>query len=313
VADLPQALLPVWRMAGALKLPLLIASLAANRRAPLHAPNFPIVLLISEKAGCTTLTKWFLFQVRKLDESSRFHPWVHEYRRSVLNRQPGYRWNALRLTLFGEKPMMKLVRDPYDRAASSFLETLSYAGREGGNAWALKLIAAARAQAGKGEIAVPALSFRDFTRYLARTGTEWGQINGHVARQHMAGEDGRIDRIIKLECFAEEIRQIESEYGLIQSPLPSLTDSGHHRSKLQRTDLVTSLADIEFTSDQIRDGRVPNYEILYDDETRRLVAEAFAADFGAYGYDIGAPDRRATSQAEAPEPQALRRQAGISC
>jgi hypothetical protein len=286
MADLPRVLLPAWRVAGALRLPLLVGCLYANRRAPLHAANLPIVLLITEKSGCTSLTKWFLFQIGKLDEAAKFHPWVHEYRRSVINGQPGYRWQALRLILSHQKPIIKLVRNPYNRVISSYFETLNYTGRETGNAWALKLIAAARRQAGKGESAVAALSFRDFSRYLARNGTAWGQINGHVARQHMAGEDGRIDRIIKLERFAEEIRQIESEYGLIQSPLDSLTDSSHHRTKLQQSELgAKSAADIEFTCDQVRDGPVPAYEALYDDETRRLVREAFAADFEAYGYE----------------------------
>jgi len=286
VADLPQALLPVWRGAGALKLPVLIACLYGNRRAPLHAPDFPLVLMISEKAGCTSLTKWFLFQTGNLDEATRFHPWVHEYRRSIINRQPGYRWQALRLTLFHDKPIVKLVRDPYTRAASSFLETLNYTGRKSGNIWALKLIAAARRQAGRGEVDAPAMSFRDFARYLARNGTEWGRVNGHVARQHVAGEDGRIDRIIKLERFGDEIRGIESEYGLLPSPLGSLTDSSHHRAKLQQGEpSACSAADMEITCAQVRDGHVPAYGTLYDDETRQLVREAFAADFEAYGYD----------------------------
>lgn len=299
MADLPQALVPAWRVIGALKLPVLIASVYATRRIPLHAPTFPIVLLISEKAGCTSLTKWFLFQIGKIEEANQFHPWVHEYRKSILNRQSGYRWKALRLTILHEKPTVKLVRDPYDRAVSSFLETLSYAGRKSGNVWALKLIAAARSQAGKGELGVPALSFRDFARYVARTGTEWGQINGHVARQHLAGEDGRIDRIIKLERFGEEIRQIEAEYGLIRSPLHQLTDSSHHRAKLQHSDVARSAADIEITSDQVRDGPLPAYETFYDDETRRLVHQAYAADFRAYGYDTRRSHDRAATHAEA--------------
>ena len=44
-----------------------------------------------------------------------------------------------------------------------------------------------------------AASFRDFLRFVAMNGTEIGLINGHVARQHVAGEDGCIDRIVKLE------------------------------------------------------------------------------------------------------------------
>jgi len=42
---------------------------------------------------------------------------------------------------------------------------------------------------------------------------------------------------------------------------------------------------LELTPAQVREERFPAYEAFYDDETRRLVRECFAADFEAYGYD----------------------------
>jgi hypothetical protein len=255
-----------------------------GRRLILHAPNFPLVLLFSEKAGCTSLTKWFLFHIGKLDEATAFHPWVHRYRQAVLCRQPGYEWQSLRLLLFREKPIVKLVRNPYDRAVSSFLATLGAAQGRDSESWAGKFVAAARAQAGKP--AAGALSFDDFLGYLATTGTGRDRIDKHVARQHMAGEERRIDRIIRLERFAEEIRQLESEFKLARSPLELITTSRHHRSAARPATLSTaSAAHLEITSAQVRKGHVPARDSLYTAETRRLVRQCFAADFDAYGYN----------------------------
>ena len=278
--------LPVRRVAGgAMKLPRTMVKRLTGRGLILHAPDFPLVLLFSEKAGCTSLTKWFLFQIGKLDEATEFHPWVHRYRQSVLCRQPGYEWQALWLLLRRGKPIVKLVRNPYDRAVSSYLATLGASHSRDGENWAHKLVAAARAGAGK-PAEVPALSFRDFLGFLAATGTGRDKLDKHVARQHVEGEEHRIDRIIRLERFAEEIRQLESEFSLATSPLELITTSRHHRSAgLRDAEAVVGGPDVELTSEQVRKGNVPAYQTLYTDDTRRLVRTCFAADFEAYGYD----------------------------
>jgi hypothetical protein len=48
---------------------------------------------------------------------------------------------------------------------------------------------------------------------------------------------------------------------------------------------MVCVADLEITSAYVRQGRFPPYKAFYDDETRRLVRECYAADFEAYGYD----------------------------
>jgi hypothetical protein len=262
---------------------------ASFGRRILHGPDFPLVLLFTPKAGCTSLTKWFLFQVGKLEEATAYHRWIHRYRMNVLCRQDGYRQEAMRLLRGHEKPVVKLVRNPYSRAVSSFLSTLNNAHGTAPKNWAHELIVAARTQAGKPGNGGTALSFRDFVAFLAANGTARGQINGHVARQHAADEEQLGGRIIKLEQFATDIRNLESEYGLVQSPLDLITRSQHHRSASENgaTAPVWS-SDLEITTEQVRQYRktgIPSYDTLYDDESRRLVRQCFAADFEAYGYE----------------------------
>jgi hypothetical protein len=81
----------------------MIVGVAGGRRI-LHAPDFPLVLLFTEKAGCTSLTKWFLFHIGKLDEATDYHPWVHRYRKNVLCQQRGYKQEAMRLLHWRKKP-----------------------------------------------------------------------------------------------------------------------------------------------------------------------------------------------------------------
>jgi hypothetical protein len=262
---------------------------ASFGRRILHAPDFPLVLLFTPKAGCTSLTKWFLFQVGKLEEATEYHHWIHRYRMNVLSRQEGYKEEAVRLLRGREKPVVKLVRNPYSRAVSSFLSTLNNAHGRAPKSWAHELIVAARAHAGKPIGDGTALSFHDFVGFAAANGTEHRQINGHVARQHAAGEERLGARIIKLEQFAVDIRQLESEYNLVQSPLDLITLSQHHRSASRNgaTAPVWSAA-LEITTEQVRQFRksgTPSYDTLYDDTSRRLVREGFAADFEAYGYE----------------------------
>jgi hypothetical protein len=258
-------------------------------RRTLHAPDFPVLLLFSEKAGCTSLTKWFLFHVGKLDEATDYHPWIHRYRIDVLSRQKGYKQEAMRLLHSRDKPVVKLVRNPYSRVVSSFLSTLNNAHGRNSKNWAQELIVAARTRAGKPIGAEPALSFHDFVGFVAANGTERERINGHVARQHMAGEERMGGRIMKLEQFADDIRQLESDFGLAQSPLDLITRSHHHRSGNQNgAEAPVWSAELEITTRQIRQfrkGGTPSYDTLYDDKSRRLVRECFAADFEAYGYE----------------------------
>lgn len=280
------ALLPYMRVARALKLPLLIANPFAIYRQPLHAPGFPLVLLYTGKAGSGSLIKWFLFQTGHLEEPADLHRGLHQRQRSLAAQQPGYHWEALRLIVRHEKPIFKLVRNPYDRAVSSFLAMLDHTQDRKCNPWGLAPIAAARKLSGKPAATVPALSFRDFVRFLVRTGTERGEINGHVARQHLPGEERRIDRILKLERFAEEMRQIESEYSLARSPVEVIGRPHNQQSRPQmERNRVDCVADLEFTPQHVREGHFPPYAAFYDDETRRLVRQCFAADFDAYGYD----------------------------
>jgi len=265
---------------------------------PLHDPDFPLVLLFTPKAGCTSLVKWFFFHAGKLEAATAHNKWVHRYRTEVFQRQPGYAAETRRLLQTHERPIVKLVRNPYERAVSSFLQMVRNANMPTrARHRTAAVVGAARERAGKPQGDPLCLSFRDFMRHLAAVGVSIGDINGHVAQQYLPGEEDYVSRIIRLEHFAEAIRQLEAEFGLDASPLEDFTTSRHHNNSDPRLAAAWTsganakwLADVDVHPQHLESNILPAYLSFYDEETERLVYTCYGDDFRHYGYPRVVPD-----------------------
>ncbi len=93
-----------------------------RRNTPLHDDRLPFILVFTPKAGCTSLLKWFLFQTGELAQARAHATWLHRYRIGVLQARAGYREALAQKIVRGDTPVIKLVRNPYHRAVSSFLQ-----------------------------------------------------------------------------------------------------------------------------------------------------------------------------------------------
>lgn len=241
-----------------------------------------VAFLWTPKAGCTSLVKWFFFQIGVLDAALAHHAFVHVYREQVFMKREGYFLEGLELMLAGEVPVIKLVRDPYDRAVSSFAQVLKLQGSPTGD-WTRKL--RTRILRKIGETAPPdRLSFHQFLRGVAAIGAASAGLNRHVSQQYYKGEEHIRRRIVRLENFAAEITALEKELGLKPAPLEDLTASEHHRRKVAA--VPGSLAGRMATAADFPPTATPSYNAFYDEETRRLAARVFAADFSAYDYPV---------------------------
>ena len=256
------------------------------------------MLLFSPKAGCTSLVKWFFFHTGKLDEALEYNPWIHRYRTEVFLTQPGYAMRSLQLLEGGERPVVKLVRNPFDRAVSSLLHVIATADRSHRQIWQRPLVEGARRQAGKPMATPVRLSFRDFMQHVAKIGPADEHLNPHVAQQYRPGEEGLHPRIIKIEQFEADIRRLEAEYGLPASPLDLLVKSKHHisgRTPPPKQKLMAARrrhpADWDIGYKRIRNNNLPAYSEMYDDTLAELVRTNFADDFEKYGYDRTVPGR----------------------
>jgi hypothetical protein len=247
---------------------------------PFHHESLPFAIAWTPKAGCTSLAKWFLFQTGDLAKALEYHNWIHRYRVEVFQRRHGYKTELAEIITRHSKPMFKLVRNPYDRAVSSFLAVLdAMEERRLKRGRHLPLVARGLlVEAGCGTT----ISFRQFLEALRSADLKHNKINPHIDLQYRDGEKAIVTRIIKLEDFEQEIRTLEGEFALAASPLELITRSRHHRQK--QDGQAGSLAETQFAPVSIPHEETPSYDAFYDEHTVGLVRDVFDDDFAAYGY-----------------------------
>jgi hypothetical protein len=247
---------------------------------PLHHARVPFAIAWTPKAGCTSLTKWFLFHSGELAQALDHHRWVHRYRIEVFQGRPGYADEWFEIVEGRTRPIFKLVRNPYDRAASAYLHTLRALSkvrgdREPGLARAARQMLARSGSSTR-------VSFRQFITALSESKRQSRAINPHLDPQYRTGEDALITRILKLETFEAETRGLEAQYGLTAAPFDVITRSSHHRPKSSAE--PGSLADAELDDDALHGENTPAYDAFYDRSLRNFISELYSEDFARYGY-----------------------------
>ncbi|MDQ0269722.1 sulfotransferase family 2 domain-containing protein [Cytobacillus purgationiresistens] len=234
---------------------------------PLHNHDFPLILLWSPKSACTTMNRWFFYQIGLLqDVATESGGEVHSYRDYVYRKDPEYT-EALKLDLLqGKKDIIKVVRNPYKRAVSSYLHTLA----------APWLIHYFNRKIEEG------LSFKQFLIELKEMGPQFMTIDRHIGQQYITGEELFNIQYIKIDDLNNQIRRVEKEYGLLKSPLYRLSGSSHHFSKKMKREgnYADQILNIDAFSNLL-----PKMNSFYNAETKKLVEDLYATDFLLYGYD----------------------------
>ncbi|WP_261134454.1 sulfotransferase family protein [Bacillus sp. Marseille-Q3570] len=235
---------------------------------PLFADEFPILFFWSPKCGCTSLLKWYLYQIGHLEKAKNYNEILHAYRLKVIEKQKNHTLKIRKHLLHESKDVYKLVRNPYTRAVSSFLHAVRSPdlltdiapGMENG------------------------LTFKQFLYRIKNMGVERGQINGHMVQQYLDGEESFIRKFIKLEEFSTSIRQIEKSYNLLQSPINDIIKSPHHVTEKMNENDNRNFADMKMSVHSFSQP-LPPYRNFYDQESENLVREIYVKDFIRYGYD----------------------------
>jgi Sulfotransferase family len=235
---------------------------------PLFHKDFPIIFFWNPKCGCTSLIKWFYYQLGILEEANKYSQWIHTYRENVYELQPNHILSLRNELLNLKKDTYKVIRNPYKRAVSSYIAALVMPE--------VMLQIAPYVKQG--------LSFRQFLYRLKEIGVKREVINSHVAQQYVDGEELFIQNYIELENLNIELKNIEKKYNLMRSPLSEITQSHHHVAHKMNQNVKESVADINFFSD-INSNKLPRYQNFYDAETKKLVFEIYEQDFIMLGYD----------------------------
>lgn len=254
------------------KNPELSQIIIKERPRPLLFNEPRMALFWSNKSGCTFATKWFFYQIGILEKALKYHNFVHQYRLKIFYEEVEDAQLIEEILEGKEIPIIKVVRNPYTRAASCYIHALK-TGYD--NPRISKFL-------GRQITKKDTFSFREFISYLETINLRTRNPHNRV-QVHMSEELGLVkpNYVVKLENSFEDLRQVEIELGLLESDLESLAKSPHHAKKEETN---------EFCGDKrfIRKANTsfPNTINFYDDELQERVAKLYRVDFEAYGYDI---------------------------
>lgn len=226
-------------------------------------------LIWSAKAGCTFTSKWFYYQVGHLEKALSFQ-WVHRYRGRYVNNEIANKSDEYLEKQIKETNFIKIVRNPYTRAVSSYFH-------------ATKHINKYRSLADLS----PAFSFAEFVDVMGRR--DISSVDIHFRSQtHLFERENIITpyRIIKIEESFSSLPLLEKELNLAPSNLTELKDSHHY---LKKNTEGEKCFNTPFTKKDM-ENRVPPYHCFYNDELLDKVYKLYQVDFERYDYKFGVVD-----------------------
>ena len=248
---------------------------------PLVHPDFPIAICWSYKSANTTMLKWFLFQIGLLDRAQAECPdRLHLFWHAHITAMPDY--GDLCCHALAESTRtttVKIVRDPADRAVSSFLHFIRDPEEVFHDTWAAFL----DWKDARSLPRTPWATFAQFLRFICDCRAAGTPLDHHLQPQWNPSQDPFVEQLIPLERLGPEIRRLERQHGLRESPLADLSQSPHHRPSVTRECWPARAADMPLDGRRMRRLGGPPTDVLLDDTTRPLIHEAFAEDYAGYG------------------------------
>ncbi|TDH38734.1 hypothetical protein E2A64_06460 [Pseudohoeflea suaedae] len=250
-------------------------------RKPLFDQKFPLVLMWSEKSGCTTVVQWFFWQINELENARNYSSWIHNYENYVFKKREDY-YDELQSSLVNQdKPLIKFVRNPFQRAVSSYLLLLGNEGITQPNHFVSKTWPKIRLHFYGSETDSRGISFRNYLHWLQANGVAAGDVNNHFAQQYIEGEEHLSPRYVKIEDMANVLATLENEAGLPRGP--EFLYGKQHQSPYG--DKRMSAADEAFKEGDRNRTKIPNWKSFYDLDTINMVRDLFSADFSLYEYN----------------------------
>jgi hypothetical protein len=235
-------------------------------------PDHNIMVLWSAKSACTTSFVWFASCAGFIDDlrESGKHP--HRYRREDYMHSDLYRAGLVRMV--DDYRVIHVIRDPYQRAVSSYRHMLKHAsdrhrsGLRGGH--------------GDGSSGFSFSQFLDYLETLDLTST-----NVHVKAQRHAVERIKApDFIINIskQDLLCELARLERELGLPATDLEALEPAIERQSRRKAKTIPFAKADdvgkIAFSKQAAKgNSPFPDYEQFLSPDNKRRIERLYEADF----------------------------------
>lgn len=207
-----------------------------------------IIMDWSAKAGCTLAIRMFFKHMGILEKALAYSHWVHNYREAFFNNEFGIADEELSNPEYFK---FKIVRNPYDRAVSSYFYYLesTYPNES---------------------------SFTEFIHFLKTQDLKTCNLHWRLQTKEI-----HLDKIVKIENFKEGMQQINDLLGTNFEPEQN---SWHHLSKLDKSGVFIGETKFKKQAD-LPNYVVPNYEDFYNEELRKEVEGLYSMDFN-YGYPL---------------------------
>jgi hypothetical protein len=241
---------------------------------PLINPAARMVVIFSPKAACSNIAIWFFHHLGHGEQARAHDAWPHRYRKQIYYGTELYR-DASAGDLSGYK-VVRVIRDPYDRAASAFRHAIRTRLAERDIAQVLD----------DDTIARDGLSFADFLTFLERS--DLTSCNPHFRIQRHPIEDVLPpDTVINIskENLMARLADVAHELGLPPAK-PQMQDwmdelRGHNSPAGEfphDPDLFTR----QLTRLQAANGPWPSSAVLLTDDARRRLQKLYAVDIRSY-------------------------------
>jgi hypothetical protein len=231
-----------------------------------------LAVMWSYKAACTTVIKWVFQQNGLLNDAMAYSAWVHKYRLHHYQRSERYLAKLSRLRS-GSFDVVKVVRDPFDRAVSSYIHAYRHGYDDASIADVIQRPLSRRQR----------FSFREFVVYLEQGDLRYCNPHHRVqvapVERHVLFRT-RPSRVIKVEQgLTAALSELEQMLGLPATDFTSsVFASDHHTIRANLTGSAADLAHFPAA------GAMPPAERFYDGELAGKVARLYAEDFLHYGY-----------------------------
>jgi hypothetical protein len=241
---------------------------------PLINPDARLVVLFSPKSACTNVAIWFFHHLVGAATVRAYNDWPHRYRKRVYYPSDAYR-KARAVDLTGFR-VIRVIRDPFDRAASTYRHVLRTTLAETQIARAL----------GEPDMLRKGLSFERYLTFLEQIDLK--TCDPHFRPQRHPLEDVLpVDYLINIskEDLWTRLGGIERELGLPPSGA-AVTDWMRSLDEGRRpSPVLADAADADMlvlTKREARKGPWPRSKDLLTPRARERLARLYDVDIRSY-------------------------------
>lgn len=254
-------------------------------RVCLEAPQFiydtkhKIVLLWSAKAACTFATKWIFNHMGILEIALEHNSWIHFYRDNVLHKSKEHFLSLERAINDKDNKIVKIVRDPYTRAVSSYLHVVRRLSDKFNDNHILdKRIGYFLNR----EICTSnTFTFREFVVFLENIDVRKCDIHYRIQSHPLESMNIlQLTHLIRLENLENGIKQFEKQHGF-DSDFSKVMGSFHNTT---RNITGKFWADHKFSFANGQRIYAPNSNEFYDEDLSERIFAIYQEDFERYHY-----------------------------